>query len=158
VPQVDRDQRRLGHIGTLVSTDASRPHAGRGQDTATLAGPVHEQGSAGTQLAAAVGQLHGREREWGDLLRSRRHRNRACDAFTVVLSSPYDQRSVSCPFVELVATILRFAQSALAYPDLLVHDFVERLFCGLGMRELGGNSTNATGGSVAECSDHQRSG
>jgi hypothetical protein len=70
---------------------------------------------------------------------------------------------VSCPFVELVVAILRFAQSALdevtrAYPDLLVHDFVERLFCGLGMRELGGNSTNATGGSVAECSDHQRSG
>ncbi|MDX3236690.1 hypothetical protein PV392_13580 [Streptomyces sp. ME03-5709C] len=60
----------------------------------------------------------------------------------VIMSSPHDQRAASCSFVELLAAILRFAQGALdevtrAHPDLLVHDLVERLFRGLGMRELG---------------------
>ncbi|WP_371800414.1 hypothetical protein OG963_44040 (plasmid) [Streptomyces sp. NBC_01707] len=79
-----------------------------------------------------------------------------CDASTVILSSPYDQRSASCLFVDLLAAILRFAQTALdevtrAYPDLLVHDLVDGLFRGLGMRELGREQYQRHSAAAAKC-------
>ncbi|WP_406294713.1 hypothetical protein [Streptomyces sp. NBC_00624] len=79
-----------------------------------------------------------------------------CDASTVILSFPYDQRSASCLFVDLLAAILRFAQTALdevtrAYPDLLVHDLVEGLFRGLGMRELGREQYQRHSAAAAKC-------
>ncbi|MFF3564018.1 hypothetical protein ACFYXS_28620 [Streptomyces sp. NPDC002574] len=68
--------------------------------------------------------------------------NLSRDTSTVTLSTPHDQRTASCSFIDLLAAILKFAQSSLdeltrTHPDLLVHDLVERLFRNLGMRQLG---------------------
>ncbi|MGC5344367.1 hypothetical protein [Streptomyces sp. DT171] len=62
--------------------------------------------------------------------------------YEVVAMSTETQATVSVPFVEILAAILRFTRSVLdeitrEYPDLLMNDFMENLFRGSLMRELG---------------------